>query len=1036
MNKQFELEGKRYKIAALLSDCVLFEYHIPSKTFYKFDRQGEILKDFDVIENFRYNKKLLSIIYRDDLERFYDFCNGLDSGTSKLRLDIRIIDTKGDYQWYQIKGQTLFDDLHEPYKVIGKISDIDIQRKEKEKLKERSERDPLTTLYNKEVTEKLITKLLKSEEDLCQGIFMLIDFDNFKKLNDTLGHLFGDSVLRDVSAQLRKTFRSSDILGRVGGDEFVIYISGKCNDEIIEQKTVEIQKIFDNIYTDKDKQLITSCSIGITLAPEHGTTYKELFKKADIALYQAKNNGKGIYQIFNELVMNKNIYNSMQLYNTYEARNEQIVAERLSVPEMVSPLFEMLYFSEDIKNAIQLILPMIGTEFNLCHIYINEINKHKQLIENLYEWVHENMELEPLNKSLSIESLSKYENLFNEEGVFYSNDITQLKLQSEFAFDYFNNRNVKSVLQCYIYDEGEIRGIVGFDISDKAHIWSKKELDYLITIARVIGAFSVMIQNKEYLKEEQLLIKEVSRNQKLLTYILKPATFELLDINEATKVLYPNAKPGELCYKAFNNKNAPCSACPLFNLSEGKTRSATDFYNSNKNIRLKVTATKIKYHEQNAVLVCSAEVNDIIEIIQGKDDLTGLPSLSKFERDANKLLVSNRRYAILSLDIDKFKNVNSNLGFQEGNHMLVNLVEVIITRLKQGELFCRSNADKFLLLLNYDNDSSVVARANQIFNTTINYLQTKYGDLHIVMAGGIYITDSNDKEISFAIDKANIARKSVKGSHRSIIANYDDKIHRRIMHEKQVESRMVAALNNNEFVVYFQPKIDLKTKKVVGAEALVRWKVAENKVIVPNEFIPIFEKNGFIKQMDFYIYEKVFQKMRDWSMKGYKTIPISINISRAHIEDKSFVSKMKNLVNRYNIPPNMVELEITESIFISERELLFEVLDKLKQIGFYLSIDDFGSGYSSLNLLRHLKMDVLKLDKDFFDQEKISPKESIVLANVIRMSKELGMIVLSEGVETKDQVEYLSSIGCDLAQGYFFARPMPVEEFEEYIHND
>lgn len=1031
MIDKFDLEKERYKIAAMLSECVLFEYHITSKTLYKFDSYGDILKGFDIIRNFRYNDRFLRMIHERDLERFYEFCNELEMGKERLKLDIRVLDSHNEYQWLQIKGRTLYDKERNPVKVIGRISNIDVQKKEREKLRERSERDPLTTLYNKETTERLINKFLKIESMAYKGILFLIDFDNFKGINDSLGHLFGDSVLRDVSAQLRRIFRSTDVIGRVGGDEFVIYINGKHNNDTILQKTEEIQRIFDRIYTDRGKVLKTSCSIGIAIAPKHGTNYKELFKRADIALYQAKNRGKACYQIFDESKVNINILKCKKLFNKYEDREEHIVNEGHQFSDSIVPYFNLLYFSEDFKSTMNLVLSMVGQEYGLDRMYIGELNQD-HYIECTYEWTSDHtVSSDSMDGRLYPFSFEGYEELFNEDGVFYTSDITNLEFQSEATYDYLAGKNVKSVLHCRVLEDGMLKGIVSCEVCNKIHTWKKKELDSLIVISRMTGSFLKYNQGRKQLKEHRVILEEISKNQNLFSYIIKPNTFEVLEISTGTTGKYPDAKKGDICYKVFGNEDVPCENCPMLGLTSEITRNTVDFYHQKENLRLKSTATRINIDGQEGILVCAAEVTDIIETIQGKDDLTGLISLSRFEKEAKQLLTVRRNYSILSLDIDKFKNINSTLGYQEGNRMLIALANIIAAKLMPGELFCRSYADKYLIMLEYDRYNNIIARANRIFNDAINCLQGRYKDVHIVLAGGLYMITGDDNEITDTIDNANIARKSIKGSHQSILAVYDDKIHRKVMQEKQVETRMSAALSNKEFVVYFQPKIDLKSNAIVGAEALVRWKIDENNIIPPNEFIPIFERNGFINQMDFYVYESVFRKMQEWIRKGYKIIPVSVNISRTHMTEKDFVMKMKTLVNRYNIPPEMVELEITEGIFLSDKGPLIEVLDNLKKAGFHLSIDDFGSGYSSLNLLRHLKMDVLKLDKEFFDQDRISKKESIVLANVIRMSKELGMVVLSEGVETKEQVDYLTSIGCDLAQGYYFARPMPMEEFGE-----
>lgn len=1032
-----EKEVNRYQIAAMLSECILFEYHIPTRTFYKFDSYGDILEDFNIIENFRYNEQLLSKIHKDDLERFFVFCNELDAGEDRLRLDLRIKNKIKVYQWFQIKGQVITDENNEPTKVIGRISNIDSQKREKDKLKERSERDPLTTLYNKETTELLINKYLKANEEVNHGTFLLIDFDNFKGINDNFGHLLGDSVLRDVSAQLRRLFRSMDVIGRVGGDEFVVYISGKTDEEAILAKVNDIHRIFDQMYADKVKQLRTSCSIGVAYTPKHGTIYKELFGKADIALYQAKNSGKACSRIYNDKEEAPKEHNFKNLYyDKYDARDDHIVTQRPSFQDSAVPYFNMLYFAEDTKESINLVMSMLGQEYSLNRINISEVDSLQASLKYTYEWVSEGIEpSQKLANPICPGTSEGYQEIFNEDGVFYSNDVEPLQYQSEVTYEHFLKKGVKAVIQCAIIEEGKFKGIIGYEICDRIYTWRKKDLDNLISLGRILGRFALGYQSKVREEKNRLMQNEIAKNQKLVSYVLKANTYELLDISEAARVMFPNARVGEICYKTFNNLDTPCEHCPLYGLSESRERSTANIYNANKNIRLKTTATRMTYEDQDAVLICSNEVTDLVETIQGKDELTGLPSLSKFEREANQRIKEGKQYAVLSLDIDKFKNINGTLGYKKGNQILLAFVNGIQSKLKSGELLCRSYADKFLLLLELDNIEHFVVRAKQIFMNAVNHLQNSFSGVHIVVAGGMYIIHEEDTEIQKVIDKANIARKSIKGSHISKLATYDNNIHNKVMKVTHIENRMVSAIKRHEFLVYYQPKVELKTNRIVGAEALVRWKLEDNNIMMPNEFIPIFEKNGFISQMDFYVYESVFAKMHQWSITGRGMFPISLNISRIHIYDRDFIHKMKELVNRYNIPPHMVELEITEGVFLNDKTPIIEVLNQLKEIGFILSIDDFGSGYSSLNLLRHLKMDVLKLDKDFFDQDIISTKESVVLVNVIRMSKELGMTVLSEGVETKEQAEYLASIGCDQAQGYYFAKPMSCAEFERFIYN-
>ncbi|MBY1407178.1 EAL domain-containing protein, partial [Clostridioides difficile] len=294
-----------------------------------------------------------------------------------------------------------------------------------------------------------------------------------------------------------------------------------------------------------------------------------------------------------------------------------------------------------------------------------------------------------------------------------------------------------------------------------------------------------------------------------------------------------------------------------------------------------------------------------------------------------------------------------------------------------------------------------------------------------------YKISKSDNDINTIMDRANTARKTIKGGHKNSFAFYDKEMHKKILKEKEIENSMVDALNNGEFIVYFQPKYSLSDYQIIGAEALVRWDNPQKGLIPPIEFIPVFERNGFIVNIDFYVFEEVCKKIREWMDEGQKVVPISVNLSRMHFVNSNFIEKFKLIVDKYKIPTRLIELELTETAVLDNIEGLLDTMNNLKEKGFVISMDDFGTGYSSLNLLKELPVDILKLDRAFFTEKDESNNEKIVISNVIKMAKELKMKVISEGVETISQVEFLKQIGCDMVQGYLFSKPMPVKEFEK-----
>ncbi|MBY1536544.1 bifunctional diguanylate cyclase/phosphodiesterase, partial [Clostridioides difficile] len=415
------------------------------------------------------------------------------------------------------------------------------------------------------------------------------------------------------------------------------------------------------------------------------------------------------------------------------------------------------------------------------------------------------------------------------------------------------------------------------------------------------------------------------------------------------------------------------------------------------------------------------------------DPLTGADSIDKFKINSNKLFAKNNpeEYALFYIDVDKFKYINDMFGYDMGNDTLIHISNTIASELKEDEIFARVSADHFVLLIKYKTDDDIKTRLNNIYNKVQILSNPKINYYKLILDCGIYKISKSDNDINTIMDRANTARKTIKGGHKNSFAFYDKEMHKKILKEKEIENSMVDALNNGEFIVYFQPKYSLSDYQIIGAEALVRWDNPQKGLIPPIEFIPVFERNGFIVNIDFYVFEEVCKKIREWMDEGQKVVPISVNLSRMHFVNSNFIEKFKLIVDKYKIPTRLIELELTETAVLDNIEGLLDTMNNLKEKGFVISMDDFGTGYSSLNLLKELPVDILKLDRAFFTEKDESNNEKIVISNVIKMAKELKMKVISEGVETISQVEFLKQIGCDMVQGYLFSKPMPVKEFEK-----
>lgn len=415
------------------------------------------------------------------------------------------------------------------------------------------------------------------------------------------------------------------------------------------------------------------------------------------------------------------------------------------------------------------------------------------------------------------------------------------------------------------------------------------------------------------------------------------------------------------------------------------------------------------------------------------DKLTGAFNKNKFTFEAKNILKKNIfSYALIAIDINNFKFINELFGYNEGNFLLKHISNVLSNNLNENEFFFRDSADKFGFLMKYENEAILNKRLFLIMQRISEFMFTNNQKYNVTVSSGInLITNQDNMDFDLLIDQAFLALTKAKGGHVNKYAFYDEELHKKIIQRSIIENNMQSALENHEFIIYLQPKYDLNTQNIVGAEALVRWKTPEQKIIPPNSFIPIFEKNGFITKLDMYVLNEICKVIKNWTNKGYKMFPISVNQSRIHLYNDSYLEQIKQIIEERNISAEMIILEVTENIALENNDNLKNVIDTLHKIGFTISMDDFGSGYSSLNVLKDVPIDELKLDKMFLAETGDINKGKKIIAKIIELAKNLCIKTVSEGVETQEQAEFLKEIGCDIAQGFYFAKPIPIYDFEK-----
>lgn len=417
----------------------------------------------------------------------------------------------------------------------------------------------------------------------------------------------------------------------------------------------------------------------------------------------------------------------------------------------------------------------------------------------------------------------------------------------------------------------------------------------------------------------------------------------------------------------------------------------------------------------------------------GRDDVTGGKNKKEFERIAKDLLKGrDGQYVLVYANIDRFKFINENFGNEVGDRILRQIQTIIDEELRWDEVSGRIMADNFGILMRYHSLPKLDQRLYRIskqFSDLTDESENSYG---ITLYYGVYIIEKSDEsDVSSMLEHANLARKKISPSHLVPMGVYDVKDSERLGRDKALEMKMHKALQFGHFIPYLQPKYELESETIAGAEALVRWIDPEEGMIYPDEFIPLFEGNGFIVELDLYMFEEVCKLVERWHREGHKVIPISVNLSRSHFEIPNFFDYYEYVLKKYEIPPKSIEIELTESLFYNDFDSLTNLVNRIHNVGLSCSIDDFGSGYSSLNMLKDVRVDALKLDRVFFESGENDERGKDVIQSVLQLAQALDLHTISEGVEERAQVDFLKEMNCDLIQGYVFAKPMPVKEFEK-----
>lgn len=1040
------LEEQKYLIISDISEELPYEYDIEEDIITFAEKFNHIFEGQSIIKNPAENMVKDGLVSNDTKEAIEELFYLAGAGTEYHSTEFKLNTKNGGYQWYFSTFSTIYDEDGHPLRVVGLLRNIHVQKVEQQKLLTKAETDLMTGLLNKATTESKIKSHLRELNGNNYNVLMLVDIDDFKNINDTFGHLKGDEVIIDIANALMDITSEYDLAGRLGGDEFCVFFSNLLDTQVACEKATLVADRLRSLYPgDKDSCKVT-LSIGIASTNEQ-IPYNILLENADTALYQAKLNGKNCYYCYKEDMKRGNYENSRGEKDKTSSADEKLINELLTT----------LFSSTNTYTAIEKALALIGDSYDIDKISIWEYSYNRSFVDCTHQWCAKGINNDRAVKQHTPATVFEELDSMGADGIVYSSDTTLIKLNSASMSPM--SEGIRRLIQSQVVLNGKIIGYIGFYSKDASGTWSAATLSAFKLLFKLLGEAVCAKQsqkNLSLLREDTIRAFDIVQDPII---IVDKDTYEILYFNDVAIDYYPHLTLNGKCHSNIYQESIPCKDCPLHKMSDGKPARCTK-QNSYIKEMVDISMTPIKWNTgSNAFLIATSahketkserikkelEQNIAIEkrIAEAsyKDIITGYGNFEKFKLDAQEILNSNpeQDYVMFYFNIKNFKYINETYGHNVGDRTLKTVADVMHKYLCEGETFARVINDTYIMLIHYKNQDGFMDTFNNIKNEVHDACRMIQDRFVIDFTTGILIIDENmhSYSINRLVDRAMMAGKSIDQTTGITYAFYDDEYHKKVLNEAQIENSMHSAMENNEFCAYVQPKYDISSNSLIGGELLVRWLSPSKGFLEPAAFIPSFERNGFIYNIDCFMLEEACKSLRKYLDNDIYVLPFSVNISRITLSHPSFISKVQDIVEKYYIPHHYLEFEITENIFSENYSQMIDVLRKLKELDFLISMDDFGTGYNSLTLLRDLPIDVIKLDHDFLSRSADDDKNAIcILKSIIDMAHALDIKIVSEGIETAEQLEMLKSINCEIGQGFLFAKPMPIGDYDKLIHDN
>ena len=908
------VKNQRYETMEKLSREYPFDLDVENWVMLRSYRLMELRGDFEAKDAYYPVDEEVKNLYLPDQKKFLEAMReaaGKEiSGSVDTRFNVSGVGKTPKYMWFRTYYKSVPDENGKITRIVGRCFYVDTDKTLQEKVR----RDSLTGLLNKIEVRREISSVLEENPEGTH-VLLMIDIDNFKGINDHFGHTFGDTVIVDVAKLIRGQFRANDVVGRIGGDEFLVFMKNTMLEKA-QEKVRQLVDILRKEYAGEDITYRISASIGMSVSSGEGCTFQKLFDQADAAMYEVKRNGKNGYKLASsDSVPITHYVHRVEPRESISMEDQKFIADAVS----------LMAHAKNMDGSLNMLLQRITERYHLGLVAILEWRRDKgaYTVSNYFS------DIISLPEEMAFKSFPK--------------ELEQLELG-----------------ECTVLTMQQMAEYGNLDIY----------LDDKEAQSRTGGEFTTVIGRYEYVE------------------------------NHMGQIVYLSAE-------------------------KGKQWSDMEMEMFGELTRILAVFVSLRYRMD--------ESEEQISDIQSRDQLTGLYNQETFRRKAAEILEHadpDKTYAVEYIDINNFGYVNENYGYEAGDEIL----QMFAKDAARKNCFCagcRLYSDFFLMLVADENEKSLEEHLRLRIQRFTNMQNHRYPNSGMGLTAGVYFVKKGETDIGLAIENANLAWKHAKNENKRDIELYDPKLRTIRNEEQRVVGEFFESLYKGDFKMYLQPKFVLGERRVYGAEALARWKRPDGSIMTPAGFIDPLEKIGYVKELDFYIFEELLKTMDRWNRQKCRNIVVSTNFSGRHFDTdgEEFLSRVENIFAKYDVPPEQIEIEVTESVFVKNIDVLEKCLKRLHEMGFRVDIDDFGTGYSSLSILADISADVIKIDKSFLDKNMCGQKLSL-LNEIGRMVRILNKDIIVEGIETPEQESVLLKGGFTHGQGYLCNCPLPIGEFE------